>query len=217
MIKNDYTSIMLNELYLTLDKLKKLKKEKNLDKSMDLINDSLKQFLGLRFETIDILPYKDLMSIISSSAKINVAKSIVLSELLKEKANLYELKGESIKSFNTYIKSLNIFIELILRENKLCTEEFFNKIDEIVYITGQYELPLYSKSLLFQYYEVKGEYSKAEDMIFEILDENKDNKETIKKAKDFYERLKCKSEEELEKGNLPLDEVLDGLNQLNNL
>lgn len=67
--------------------------------------------------------------------------------------------------------------------------------------------------MLFHYYESSQEYGKAEDILLQRLDQDHDSHRSVvlDEGIAFYERLQEKSPEELTQGNLPLDEVLEGM------
>ena len=64
------------------------------------------------------------------------------------------------------------------------------------------------------YYEQTMKYDKAEDILFELLAEGGDKKTVLAEGNAFYERLLKKKPEELKKGNLPIDEVLESIQKL---
>ncbi|MBY6777408.1 DUF6483 family protein, partial [Clostridium botulinum] len=55
---------------------------------------------------------------------------------------------------------------------------------------------------------------KAEDMLFYIIDKSNNDKSNIEMGLEFYNKLKQRPEEELIKGNLPLEEVEDSYLEL---
>ncbi len=71
---------------------------------------------------------------------------------------------------------------------------------------------------IFEYYKLAGEYAKAEDLLFKILDEVIDlevKSDLINDGINFYMYLlENKTDSELLHGNLPRNEVIDGLNIL---
>jgi hypothetical protein len=76
---------------------------------------------GLNPQTLETLDYKDLMMLISTGGELDKAKNIMLSELLKENADLYDMEGNYVIGNNLYFKSLNIFIEVLLsNDKKIC-------------------------------------------------------------------------------------------------
>lgn len=70
---------------------------------------------------------------------------------------------------------------------------------------------------IFQYYRITGRYSKAEDLLYSMIDKSSyiDKKRLIEEGNMFYKNILSKTDEELENGNLPRNEVLDGMNELN--
>ncbi len=74
-----------------------------------------------------------------------------------------------------------------------------------------YEIPLNIKEKLFRYYEFTGKYDKAENILYELIEEDSNY---INEGIRFYIRLVSKSEDELKKGNLPKIEVNEGLTYL---
>lgn len=70
---------------------------------------------------------------------------------------------------------------------------------------------------IFQYYRITGRYSKAEDLLYSMINVSSyiDKKRLIEEGNLFYKNILNKTDEELERGNLPRNEVLDGINELN--
>ncbi|HEV2660598.1 MAG TPA: DUF6483 family protein, partial [Ktedonobacteraceae bacterium] len=68
-------------------------------------------------------------------------------------------------------------------------------------------------SKLFAYYELSGQYARAEDTLFDLL-ETGNNREMVESGRAFYTRLLAKSDADLQAGNLARDEVDEGLAQL---
>lgn len=128
-------------------------------------------------------------------------------------------------------------------ENTLCEiikkNELFNgkeKLIELYKISKQYgkaedmlqKLFINSKTIyaknkvnkdLFELYKISGQYAKAEDVLYEMIQHTKDfevekYKGILEHGIRFYEELLNNNDEQLEKGNLPRNEVYDGLNKL---
>lgn len=70
---------------------------------------------------------------------------------------------------------------------------------------------------LFQYYRIVGSYSRAEDLLYNMIDSStciEEKKRLTEEGILFYKNILNKTDEELEHGNLPRNEVLDGINTL---
>jgi hypothetical protein len=68
--------------------------------------------------------------------------------------------------------------------------------------------------LLMEHYEQTGQFGKAEDALFAILDGDVDHEVALNFGISFYERLLGKSDAQLADGNLPRNEVEASLQEL---
>jgi hypothetical protein len=86
------------------------------------------------------------------------------------------------------------------------------KIQFIVKKLERYALPNDVKVRLMDYYELSGEYSKAEDTLFHLIESNEPD--IIEHDKGFYERLLKKTDDDLNSGGSPRSEIEEGLREL---
>ncbi|WP_088186623.1 DUF6483 family protein [Desulfosporosinus sp. FKA] len=210
--EKDYLMKMVKEFTAAISKLAGLKAEKNTEESQEVLNDTLKYFTDLDIKVIEALPYDILIHKISGNT-INSEKHLMLSELLKQQADIYELKGETLRAKNLYIKSLNMMLNVLMEQNDPISEPN-NKVDELLEKIEWHNSPKESKVSLFQYYELIQNYGKAEDVLFNLLKTDEQNDAVLRQGMAFYKRLSQKDPAELQKGNLPMDEVFEGLETL---
>jgi tetratricopeptide (TPR) repeat protein len=214
MIKNDYIMRMIEQIAAIAASIIGLKREKKHEEIQLIMDDAFKRFLGLNLQSVDMLSYRDIVNIISTSEKVDPGKLLILGELLKQQADLYDARGKSEKAYTLYLKSIQGYMEALLMDSDFCSEKYISEIDEIISILKPYEIPDGVKELLFKYYERTGEYGKAEDTLFEQLEDSNYDGRTIENGIAFYERLMDKDREELIKGNLPMQEVMEGYSKL---
>ncbi|MHB1128420.1 MAG: DUF6483 family protein [Bacillota bacterium] len=218
MFQKDYIMRMIEQFANVLAKVMGLKSTHKHEESMQVLNDALYDFTGLSEETIAKLSYRDIINIVCGANEINPEKCFMLAELLKEKADVFANMDEMNKAFNLYLKSLNVYVEVILINKTSYLEPNFGTIDQTINILKQYQLPYETQKLLFQYYEHIMKYDKAEDELFDLLDQDSsDSNVLLSEGAAFYERLKRKRPEELKRGNLPMDEVLEGMEKIKGL
>ncbi len=214
MIKNDYILRIIEQISIVIAQIIGLRSIKKFEESQQILNGAFIQFLGLSLQSVSILSHKDLISVISGSDGIDEGKCIVLAELLKQQADLYEAQDNHNHSFAMYLKSLKVFVEVFIMNNDLCTEQYIAEIDDIISIVILYDIPDDSKYLIFEFYDLIGRFDKAEDILFELLWSHNFDNSLVDKGIAFYERLMDKDHQMLMKGNLPIDEIVDGLNKL---
>ena len=213
MFNNDYVMRMIEQLSRAIAKIVGLKDENKLDESQEMLNFTLTGFIGLNSHTIDSLDYEGFIRIISANGGLNANKCVMLSELLKLKAELYTARGED-GAFDLYIKSLNLYLEALLDDESLRAEPHSGRVNALIDIVREYRLPENTLRLLFRYYELTGQFGKAEDRLFELLETTEYHREIILSGVAFYDRLLHRNGIELARGNLPMDEVMEGREKL---
>ena len=215
--EKDYIMKMIQQFTNAIARIMGLKAENKIEESQEVLTDTLKGYTGLNNEVLEALPYEILVQKVSGSRQTNTVKSLVLAELLNQQAEIYEIKGEMSRSRNLYLKSLNIMINAILNGDNSVLEQNEDNSNELIEIIGRFDVPKESALLLFHYYELTKNYAKAEDVLFELIDEAEVNNDLLARGIAFYERLINIDQTELQKGNLPIDEVLEGLANLKEL
>ena len=210
--EKDYIMKIIQQFTNAVARIMGLKAENKIEESQVVLTDTLKDFTGLNTEILEALPYEILLQRVSGQT--NSEKSLILAELLYQQADIYEIKGELSRARNLYLKNANIMINVLLKGDNSVLEQNQDKVNELIEKIGLLNVPRESLLLLFQYYELTTEYAKAEDVLFELMDKTEANKDLVAKGIAFYERLLNKDQADLQKGNLPMDEVLEGLGNL---
>ncbi|AOR24792.1 DUF6483 family protein [Clostridium taeniosporum] len=213
MFKNDYMKEMENSLDLIKEEVDKDLINGEIEKAKNSVNNQLKNLVGLDINAIDTLSFNSVREIISRDASYNLGKYIALGELLQLQGKICLKDNDETKMLNYYLKSLEAFYE-IYDEEELNTDKYIKDIETLINNLRQYDIPLESDMQIFKFYELMNKLDKAEDILFYIIDKTNNDKNIIEMGLEFYNKLKHKSEEELIKGNLPLEEVEDSYLEL---
>jgi hypothetical protein len=75
-------------------------------------------------------------------------------------------------------------------------------------------LPVTTNAMLMHHYERIGEFARAEDALFDVLEAEPSNAEFLEFGRSFYQRLLRMNDDALLMGNLPRTEVQAGLADL---
>jgi hypothetical protein len=218
MINKDYILRMAERFGRYLAIILRLKQYNKHEEALLYIDDLFLQMTGLTTGFINSASEEMLLNMISPLGALNVDKCLWIAVLLKEEADIYEELGNPDESYYRYLKSLFFFLEVSLRDVTPKDFDIDIAIEDVLGKLAEYELPLQTKSKLFRYFEKTGQYAKAEDVLFEMLEgEEKDEAvedEVVEQGVGFYERLMKKSDDELEAGGLSREEVEEGLGEL---
>lgn len=212
MLQRDYLMKMTQMLATVLTKVLFNKEKKNYIEAEKEIESAAKTIVGLDLNLIKILNVEDVLKLMKTS-DVYAGRCLISAELLKEYGDILGEKERINESMDIYIKSLWLYLETILTKELPEPEVYYDRINFLIKNLTSSETETDLKKKIFQYYEFSGQYSKAEDVLFELMDSDT---EGIKdKALKFYERLQKKTDEELGKGNFSHGEVEESIEEIN--
>ena len=210
-ITRDYFLRIIHQLAQIIAKVLQLGEVKQYSEAFEEIEHSAKQLLGMDVQLLTSLSDTELIRLLSLGERFEVEKCVVTAELLRLIGEVRERQADENGKYSSYTTSLSLFLELLFRESETLPKEYFDEIDLLIKKLSSYELPSGLLQKLFRYYGVVRRYDAAENVLFDLFQRDSGfGAEGIR----FYERLRTKSEEELEGGNLPRNEVEAGLAEL---
>ncbi len=205
-IKDELFQSTLENLYRILGLLKQPDKDKHVIAAEATIDEAYQKLTGAEAMLFKSLGSEELIDILSTNNMLDREKAYVLGVLFKADSELQAAMDNS-KSVGLKIKALNLLIEAAL---ELDVDNANPYIEELKEELAGYKLSTKTKWRLFSYDWVWGNFAEAEDRLFSLLKEFGASSEIELQAKEFYKSLREKEKEELEKGNLPYEELDEG-------
>lgn len=215
MLKSDFIKKLVENFKRSLEEILSLIEEKNYSKALECIDNTFSNLFRLNSMFFNSMTEDNLIEILKAGGELEKDKAIIVSKLLKEKAYILELQGDSTESFYLYLKSLNLYIEAFLCDREAELAYFLDEIPCIIDKLSDYQLPTSTKIRLINYYKETGDFASGEDILYELLEENQNDLSTVNFGVSYYEDLLKMDDETLESGNLSREEVLDALSILN--
>jgi Family of unknown function (DUF6483) len=171
-----------------------------------LLQAAYQQFTGTDGALLRQLSSVDILKTLSVSGKPDPERGYVIAILFEVEARLEHLLGHATSDLE--IKALDLYLEAAL--GNIGAED----IDERIATTRErleaFVLPEVSEWRLF-HYEVKRErFDKAETKLFELLEQFGSSETANDEGHKFYKALLHFSDDVLEGGNLPREEVEEG-------
>ena len=210
MIKNDFMKEVENTLRIVTEEVDKNIINGDIEKAKERVNKELKSLVGIDIGTVDVFSFNSLEGLISKEMQYNAEKFIAFACLMNLQGKLSNDENSKIQY---YEKSLEGFYKAYTED-----EETNSKyLDEAVESAGElinYELSLDLNKKIFKIYELANKLDKAEDTLFYMLRKTNDDGSMILEGMRFYNRLKEKELDELVLGNLPIEEIEDGISEL---
>ncbi len=214
MINKDYILRLAERIGRELAIILGLRQRNKHEDALIYIDDLLFNSVGLTSSMINAMPDEVLLQMLSPFGTLNIDKCLWVISLVKAEGDIYSEMANAKESYYRYLKALNLLLMLHIQEHTTSQYTLPITVEELLPLLTDYELPVASKNMLFSYYELAGQYAKAEDTLFELL-ENATHDATLRaEGRAFYQRLLAKTESDLQHGNLSREEAQEGLAQL---
>jgi len=211
MINRDYILRMIEQLSRFLSRALLMRDAKEYTEAVTEVKKAGKMFLGLNPEAMDALSDNDLIRLWRVAQDLDAEKCALAAQIFRAEGEVYEDQGDVDKATVSYLKSLSLLTETINFLKEKIPSELIASVDFLAEHLDITTIPFHLQRKVFTTYATIGRYSKAEDLLFEMVEEDASFAD---EGKRFYELLLKRTDEELEKGNLPRAEVLEGLAHL---
>ncbi len=218
MVNKDYILRLAERFGRELAMLLHLRQRNQHEEALINIDELFLQSVGLTTHFINSASEEMLLKMISPLETLNLEKCLWIAVLLKEEGDIYAEIGKPDESYYRHIKALFFFLEAALHEKQSKDLNVPAAIEDLLQKLEEFELSMDMKSKLFRYFEMTGSYSKAEDILFELVESDEPStQQTVSTGIDFYQRLLRKSDTDLQLGGLTRQEVEAGLEHVANL
>lgn len=213
MIKNDHVREIENNLRLVKEEVNKDIFDGNLDEAKEKVNKQLRRLVGLDMGTVDVFSFDSIAGLISKEMQYNAEKFIAFGSLMKLKGLIGDKEDNQNEKLQYYEKSLEGFYKAYTEDDEL-TVKYLDEAAEVADELSNYELALDIDKKSLKIYEYSKKFDKAEDTLFYMLRKTNNDGSIILEGMKFYNRLKEIDHDELKEGNLPIEEVEDGISEL---
>ena len=120
--------------------------------ALSLIDELFKQTVGAGSGFIHAISEETLLAMLTLLGVLNVEKALLIATLLKAEGDVYEDQGNPEAAYESYLKSLNLFLEILLCDDNLHDLRVSSEVEDLLGKLEAYELPQNTRRLLFQLY-----------------------------------------------------------------
>lgn len=213
MIRRDYILRMIEEFFQALAQIKSLKSTRQWREAGAGVDHEFQRLIGIDGKAATQLSETELLALaVRGEPTLAVREKILmLATLLKEAGDVLTEQAAQTEGRTSYLKGLDLLLDVLGRGEVFECPEFVPKVEEFMISLRNSQLPLETHARLMQHYERTGEFAKAEDALFAMLDAEPDHPPLLELGISFYRRLQNQSDAQLADGNLPRVEVEAGL------
>lgn len=168
MFTEDYVLRMINLAVAAMLKILRLKDAGDYPGALQSIDQALEQLLGLKADLVRQLDDDSLLRFLTREDSLDIDRLSLVADLFKEEGDILALQGRIPASRESYLRSLNLHLEVGFGESTLTPADLAAKVDALVARLELQALPDGTYWTLFCYYDWIGEYGKASDLGLEL-------------------------------------------------
>lgn len=213
MLKQDYILRMIEQLAQVLGRVMARVRTEDPTVVHREVEEALKELTGLDFDVLDSLPLPAVLSILQSHSEPNPARILAIAECSFVRAQLADATDDAGTALRARITALTLYMEALALFHHEALAPAVQRTDSLIHELESFDLPKETLVRLFRYHADASRFADAENSLFELLDRGPVDDALIDEGKSFYRRLLSLDDTELEAGNLPRDEVIDGLSE----
>jgi hypothetical protein len=216
MIRRDYILRMIEEFIQALARINRLKTDSKLQEAGEAVDTEFNRLVGAGAEAVAQLSETELLAKLLQGGPTQIVrdKALMLAALLKEAGDVAAARDRVEEGRYAYLKGLHLLLDTLARHEIDECPSFVPGIEMFVAALHDSPLPVRTRALLMQHYERTGQFAKAEDALFAILESEPANSEILDFGISFYDRLEGQSDDALSAGNLPRSELETGRAEL---
>jgi hypothetical protein len=215
-IRRDYILRMIEEFIRMLSRLNSLKRCQQWQEASAIAEEEFRRLVGTDATSAAELSDTELLARLIKGEPTQAVpeKTLMLATLFKEVGDLASSQGRLADGRSFYLRSLHLLLDTIAVDERLERPDFVPRVDALVAALQDSPLSLETQARLMRHFERLGEFAKAEDCLFAMLELEPRNPRLLEFGMAFYQRLRSQSDAALLAGNLPRAEVESGLAEL---
>ncbi len=152
MTQKDYILGIAEDVDQTLAQIIYHQKIQDYQGALSLIDELFKQTVGAGSGFIHAVSEETLLAMLTLFGVLNLEKALLIATLLKAEGDIYEDQGNLDAAYDSYLKSLNLFLEILLCDDNLHDLRCSAEVEDLLGKLEVYDLPVNTKCLLFQLY-----------------------------------------------------------------
>jgi len=228
MFRKDYLLRMMEEMTEAIGKVFTLKQQRKHTEALSELDELMRRQFGLNLSLLNSLPAEDVIEMFRFRGMIEVDNLQQAARLIEEEAYIYQEKArvEGIddqermdaedEALIRLMRSLHFYLYALNHGANPKLLDAPERVEGVLGLTKEYELPARTERQLALYREQQGRYDQAENSWYRLLQLGGEFPVSYRDdVQAFYERLSQLTDEQLEQGGLPRNEVEEGLAELN--
>ena len=211
MFRRDYLVRLIEDMTQLIAKVFDLKQERKHTEALWELDDLLQRQFRLNSKLLRSLSASDIEQLFHNHGYLEADRLQSAARLLEEEAEIVQDMGREDEAVLLYTKVLQLYLKSALNGADPELFDLPGRIRSVKERLRAYELPARLVRDDMAYAEQEGRYAEAENLLYQLLQSGGIDAD---EAMGFYHRLLLKPAEELERGQLPIAEIHEGMEEL---
>ncbi len=217
MQKQDYVMRMIEQLVRALTDTLGLTQTKDYDGGLATLDRAFQDFFGWNSNFINSMPEAYLIEMMRKGETTDVDGLTVMASLLKAEAEIYEATGQPTRAYHRFLRALHISLTVSESGARREVSDEWDETESLIQALAPYELPAETTRRLWKYHAAQGAYARAEDTFFTLLEQEERAPDIAAEGARFFRALLERSDDALQRGDLPRAEVEETLAELESI
>ena len=152
MLQNDYILRIAEVVNRALAEIIYHQDMRDYQGAFSLIDEVCRKAVGTDSDFIHAISEEMLLAMLTVLGVLDLEKALLMAKLLKAEGDIYEKQGNLDAAYESYLISLNLLLEIVLRDDHLHDLHVSPEIEDLLGKLEAYELPANTRQLLFQLY-----------------------------------------------------------------
>jgi len=176
MMRRDYLLQMIQEFAQALARISSLKKGQRWNEAGEALDAEFQRLVGAGPQAVARFSDMELLArlVEGESTQVVRDKTLILATLLTEAGDVAVAQDRMEESRECYLKALHLLLDILARGEVSEYPEFVPKVEMLKEALKEAPLPAGTHARLMQHYERAGEFARAEDALFALLEAEPD-------------------------------------------
>lgn len=176
--------------------------------ALNVLDQMLEEVVGMKAGLIHRLDDASLLSALTNEEdELDLDRLIIVADLVKAEGDIHAEQGKSQTAYWSYLRAFNLYLEVVLNMEAEDISEPVEKIEALLPLLRDSDLPAETLFAWFAYDERVGNYARGVHVLERMAQIPGLGSEMQDELKAYYQRLLEKSNAELEKGGLSTVQV----------
>ena len=210
MIQKDYIMRIVQQMTQVLAQVIFRKSSGQYQEALEEVGKAGKLFLGLDLNAVEVIGYDALKRALRVKKATDAEHVSLVAELLRHQGDCFDFEGDLAAARRSYTLALDLYLDLGTSDQRFQLADLSARVDLLLDHLDSLSLDAETQLKLFRYLDTAGRYAAAEDVLFRLADEHP-TPHLYDEGIAFFDRLLKTSYRYLKAGNLPYEEVKEGL------